>query len=195
MCDVSHIYQCYGSGMFIPDPNFFHPGFRIRIFFNPGSASKNLSILTPEKWFLNSPEIWSGLFIPDPDPGSWIFTRLGSRIQRSKRHRFPIPDPHNTWYVPQLIFPRQPLRRRQVKRRWRWRRRRRGQERARMPLPRSRPKRRRKSKRHIWVHILAVIFDSKHAVSRAFTNLSEFCKYFPTSKTSYFPKTQDIWSC
>jgi hypothetical protein len=29
-------YQCCGSGMFIPDPNFFHPGF----------ASKNLSIFT-----------------------------------------------------------------------------------------------------------------------------------------------------
>jgi hypothetical protein len=29
-------YQCCGSGMFISDPNFFHPG----------STSKNLSILT-----------------------------------------------------------------------------------------------------------------------------------------------------
>jgi hypothetical protein len=37
-------FQCCGSGMFIPDPNFFHPG----------SASKNLSILTPKKWFLSS---------------------------------------------------------------------------------------------------------------------------------------------
>jgi hypothetical protein len=34
--------QCCGSGMFIPDPNFFHPG----------SASKNLSILiNPEIFF------------------------------------------------------------------------------------------------------------------------------------------------
>jgi hypothetical protein len=30
-------YQCCGAGMFIPDPNFSHPG----------SASKNLSILFP----------------------------------------------------------------------------------------------------------------------------------------------------
>ncbi len=32
-------------------------------------------------------EIWSGLFIPDPDHGSWFFTHPWSRIQRSKRHR------------------------------------------------------------------------------------------------------------
>ncbi len=46
-----------GSGMFIPDPSFFHPG----------SASRNLSILTQKKVSKLS-EIWSGLFIPDPDP-------------------------------------------------------------------------------------------------------------------------------
>jgi hypothetical protein len=38
--------QCCGSGMLIPDSTFFHP--------DPGSASKNLSILTPKKWFLSS---------------------------------------------------------------------------------------------------------------------------------------------
>ncbi len=59
--------QCCGSGFLsrIPDPNFFHPGSRIRVFsildpgseffpsripdpnfFHPGSAAKNLSILT-----------------------------------------------------------------------------------------------------------------------------------------------------
>ncbi len=41
----------------IPDPKFFHPG----------STSKNLSILT-QKIVLKLSEIWSGLFIPDPDP-------------------------------------------------------------------------------------------------------------------------------
>jgi hypothetical protein len=37
--------------MFIPDPTFFHPGSRIRTVSipDPGSASKNLSILTPKK--------------------------------------------------------------------------------------------------------------------------------------------------
>jgi hypothetical protein len=60
--------------MFIPDPNFF---------FHPGSASKikNLSILTPKKWFLSTqkydldPDFYPSR-IPDPgvkkvpDPGS-----------------------------------------------------------------------------------------------------------------------------
>jgi hypothetical protein len=38
--------QCCGSGMFIPDPNFFQLGTRVKKFPDPGSASKNLSILT-----------------------------------------------------------------------------------------------------------------------------------------------------
>ncbi len=35
----------------IPDPTFFHPGSRIRTVSipDPGSSSKNLSILTPQK--------------------------------------------------------------------------------------------------------------------------------------------------
>jgi hypothetical protein len=37
-------YLCCGSGMFIPDPNFFHHGSRVKRI--PASASKNLSILT-----------------------------------------------------------------------------------------------------------------------------------------------------
>ncbi len=46
-----------------------YPGYRIRIFSipNPGSASKNFSILT-KKTVSKLSEIWSGLFIPDPDP-------------------------------------------------------------------------------------------------------------------------------
>jgi hypothetical protein len=32
--------------LWIPDPNFFHPGSQSRIFFHPGSELKNLSILT-----------------------------------------------------------------------------------------------------------------------------------------------------
>ncbi len=43
-------FQCCGSGMFIPDQNFFQPGFWIR-FFHPGSRIRNLSV-------------------PDPDPGT-----------------------------------------------------------------------------------------------------------------------------
>jgi hypothetical protein len=61
-----------GSDFFpsrIPDPNCLHPG----------SASKNLSILTqkkPTKWFLSSRKY---------DPG------CSSRIPGSKRHRIPNP--------------------------------------------------------------------------------------------------------
>ncbi len=70
--------------MFIPDQNFF----------NPGSASKNLSILT-QTIVSKLSEIWSGLFSPDPHPwsGSRFFTHTGSWIQGSKRHRIPDPDP------------------------------------------------------------------------------------------------------
>jgi hypothetical protein len=42
--------------MFIPDPNFFHPG----------PASKNLSIINP-KTITKLSEIRTGLFIPNPD--------------------------------------------------------------------------------------------------------------------------------
>ena len=55
----------------IPNPNFFHPG----------SPSKNSSILT-QIIFSKLSEIWSGLFIPDPDPD--FFTHPGSRIQELK---------------------------------------------------------------------------------------------------------------
>ncbi len=36
-------------------------------------------------------EMWCGMFMPDPDPGSrsWFFTHPGSQIQGSKRHRIP----------------------------------------------------------------------------------------------------------
>jgi hypothetical protein len=79
--------------MFIPDPTFFHPGSRTRTVSipDPGSSSKNLSILTPKKankWLLSSKKY-------DPGCSSRIrmltFSHPGSRIQGSKRH--PIPDP------------------------------------------------------------------------------------------------------
>ncbi len=77
----------------IPDPTFFYPGSRIRTVSipDPGSSSKNLSILTPKKakkWFLSSKKYDPGCSsrIPDPDADF-----LPSRIQGSKR--YPIPDP------------------------------------------------------------------------------------------------------
>ncbi len=66
--------------MFIPDPTFFHPG----------STAKNLSILSPKMVKLS--EIWSGLFIPDPDPDFLPIPDPGSRGQKGTRSRIPDPD-------------------------------------------------------------------------------------------------------
>jgi hypothetical protein len=87
--------QCCGTGMLIPDPGarFFSipdPNFSVP---DPGFAPKNLNILT-QKIVYKLLEIWSGLFIrdPDPDPGSW--SRISwFFIPGSKMHR--IPDPQH----------------------------------------------------------------------------------------------------
>ncbi len=80
----------------IPDPTFFHPGSRIRTVSipDPGSSSKNLSILTPKKpktWFLSSRKydpvcssrIRMQTFYPSriPDPGVKKAPDPGSRIR------------------------------------------------------------------------------------------------------------------
>ncbi len=69
---IPRVWQCCGSGMFILDRNFFHPGSRIRIFSikDPGSELKNLRILS-QKIVSKLSEIWSGfssqIRIPNPD--------------------------------------------------------------------------------------------------------------------------------
>ncbi len=63
--------QCCGSGMFNPNPNFFHPG----------SAWKNLSFLT-QNIFSKLSEIRSGLF----HPGFGFFTHPGPGVKKA-------PDP------------------------------------------------------------------------------------------------------
>ncbi len=70
-------YQCCGSGTFIPNPTFFHPGSRIRI--------KEFKYFNPKKWFLSSRKYDQGCSsrIPDPDP----FTHSGSRGQKGTRSR------------------------------------------------------------------------------------------------------------
>jgi hypothetical protein len=82
----------------IPDPTFFHPGSRIRTVSipDPGSSSKNLSILTlkkAKKWLLSSKKYDPGCSsrIPDPDadffpsripdPGVKKAPNPGSRIR------------------------------------------------------------------------------------------------------------------
>ncbi len=74
LCTVSR-----GSGMFFPDPTFFHPG----------SASKNSSILTKKNGFQ---ALENMIRVVHPGSGCWLFTHPGSRIQGPKRHRIPDPE-------------------------------------------------------------------------------------------------------
>ena len=67
--------QCCGSGMFIPEPNFFHPG----------SASKNLSILASK----NDLASGSGFFYPSRIQWS---KGTGSRIRMRKNRADSDPD-------------------------------------------------------------------------------------------------------
>ena len=96
-----------GSDFFpsrIPDPNCLHPGSRILTvsIADPGSSSKNLSILTPKKakkWFLSSKKWFLSSKKYDPGCSSRIrmltFSHPGSRIQGSKKHPIPDPDPQH----------------------------------------------------------------------------------------------------
>jgi hypothetical protein len=77
---IRPFFQYFGSGMFIPDPNYFHPGSkRFRI---PVSGSKNIII-----FFLSFRKYDAGC-------SSRIRIQIfySSRIPGSKRHRIPDPD-------------------------------------------------------------------------------------------------------
>ncbi len=65
---------------------------RIRIFFHPGSASKNLRSLD-QNIVSTLLEIWSELFIPDPKSGSWFF--YPSRIRNTA---FPVLGGKLSWF-------------------------------------------------------------------------------------------------
>ncbi len=86
------VMQRCGSGMCVPD--FFPSRIRTVSIPEPGSASKNLSILTPKKWFLSSRKY---------NPGCLsrirMLTFYPSRIQGSKRHRIPDLDPQHCCHV------------------------------------------------------------------------------------------------
>ncbi len=72
------------AGWFLSISSRADPGClsRIWIFSIPDPASKKLSILT-QKIVSKLSEIWSGMFLPDPDPwGILIFTHHGSRDQK-----------------------------------------------------------------------------------------------------------------
>ncbi len=70
--------QFCGSGMFIPDPNFFHPGSRIRIFFIPDPGFRiRIKEFKYFKLFLSSWKYDPGcssqirilIYLSIPDPG------------------------------------------------------------------------------------------------------------------------------
>jgi hypothetical protein len=61
--------QCCGSGMFIPDPTFFHPG--SELFPSRIPDPHQFKYFNPEKWFLSSRKYDPDPdFLPIPDPGS-----------------------------------------------------------------------------------------------------------------------------
>jgi hypothetical protein len=70
----------------IRDPGSDFSPSRIRIFFipDPGSASKNLSILTPQKWFLSSRKYDPGCSFRIPGFRIRILTFYPSRIPGSR---------------------------------------------------------------------------------------------------------------
>jgi hypothetical protein len=131
LSEVSRFNQCCGSGMFIPDPDFYPS--RIS---DPGSKNSNKSegwkkiVVIPffcshkfhkivnyfifemlkkkicanfqrilelftQKLSLSSQKYGFGIRDPDRDPEK---TYSGSRIQGSKRHRIPHPDPQHWFY-------------------------------------------------------------------------------------------------
>ncbi len=120
--------QCCGSGMFIPDPGSWFlpipdPGSRIP---DPKTGVKKFfcqtifcshTILKTEHYFIFDMlkkiiwpnfkriiEVFTQKIVTKPskiwvwDPGSEIGSRIGSRIQGSKRHRIPDPDPQH-WRI------------------------------------------------------------------------------------------------
>ncbi len=77
----------------IPDTNIYHPGSeffpsRIRSFsiLDPGSASKNLGILTKKKISKLSENMIRVIY---PGSGFWFFIHFASRIQKSTDSRTP----------------------------------------------------------------------------------------------------------
>jgi hypothetical protein len=77
--------QCCGSGMFIPNPNFFHPGSE---FFPSRIRVKEFKPFYLTKWFLSSreydPRCTSQVRIPDPDPDFLLIPDPGSRGQKPR---------------------------------------------------------------------------------------------------------------
>ncbi len=74
--------QCYGSGMFVPDPGseFFHPGSRIKMMPDPDPHIRILCIFNPKNCFKALGNMIRGVHpgskkhrILDPDPQHWLW--------------------------------------------------------------------------------------------------------------------------
>ncbi len=103
--DHSAVDQCCGSGMFIPDSNFFPSRFSDPNIFHPGFASQNISILTQNNGF---EALGNMIWVVPPGSGS----HPGSKGQKCSRSRIPDPDPQHCcqqqyydirYYVTQLV--------------------------------------------------------------------------------------------
>jgi hypothetical protein len=82
---IHYLYQCCGLGMYIPDPNFFHPGsefFPSRI----PDLHQRILVFYPKKNFY---ALGNMIWVVHPGSGSLVFTHPGSRIQGVKK----APDP------------------------------------------------------------------------------------------------------
>jgi hypothetical protein len=86
----------------IPDPNFFHPGSRIS-----DPWSKRLPDPHPHQRIVSElSEIWSGMFIPDPDLDFYP-SRIpvpGFRGQKGTGSRIPDPDPQHCGLIGAVAF-------------------------------------------------------------------------------------------
>ncbi len=85
--------------MFIPDPNFSitdsDPASKRCCIPDP-DPRQSIEVFSTPKIFSKLLEIWSGILISDPDPGSWFVSHTGSWIQGSKRHRIQEDPQHCT---------------------------------------------------------------------------------------------------
>jgi hypothetical protein len=81
--------QCCGSGMFIPDPNFFHPGSRVKKIPDPApQPHQKFKYFNTKKLFLSSRKYDLGC-------SSRIRIFYPFRIPGPKSHRITDPDPQH----------------------------------------------------------------------------------------------------
>ncbi len=86
-------FQCCRSGIFIPDPNFFHPWSRIHV--------NEFKYFYPKNCFW---ALGNMIRVVHPGSGSWFFTHPGYRIQGQKGTGSRIPDPQHWTFLCTSVF-------------------------------------------------------------------------------------------